>query len=206
MDLTPVQDAYAKQFAIEGDTPQGLFSKSQEATNLRFNQLLRILQKGPRPASMSVLDYGCGTGDLILRLKNHGLGRYLGVELVGSIRSAAKAKYPECFFLETLPEMDEHYDFSFVSGTFNFRTPAIPEVEWREFVRAEIARLWKATRYGMALNFMIPNPDWKDENLWYPTSQYEPIALVPTVDIKELEVVEGYGLYEFTLLITRKTR
>ncbi|MDQ5901000.1 MAG: hypothetical protein QG600_578 [Patescibacteria group bacterium] len=101
----------------------------------------------------SVLDVGCGTGDLSAYLRELGLKSYTGIDLFPLSAKLAQLKFPhETFligdFLTT--NFEEKFDFVFFSGTL----AAILESDNYTIMEAFIDKMWSLCIRGVALNFL----------------------------------------------------
>ena len=72
------------------------------------------------PPNLSVLELGCGTGDLLNRLQP---GRGVGVDLSRTMVSIAKKKYPHLFFIHAAAEdltLTERFDYVVLSNLVGY--------------------------------------------------------------------------------------
>lgn len=185
-----------------GPTPWGVDWTCELTQKLRFIQLLKVAGRRRR---FSLNDLGCGYGALLPFVRERYGDRvdYAGVDVAPAMieharslwRGDAKARFESG---SVLPRVA---DFSVASGVCNvqlgFGTRA-----WRTFVRGVLRELRRASRLGFAMNFIVP-----------PQRGIEPLAGLyrtdpgPWVDHcrrafgAQVEVIEGYGLREFTLLV-----
>lgn len=124
---------YTKLLEKYGTGVKALGWGSVESQLLRFKVLTEIADlKGS-----TVLDFGCGFGDLYDYL--HGSTIYIGCDDNLDMLRAAKDKYPYATFVTSPIEAD----YVLVSGTFNLRE------DWWD----DIVYLWGLCRNGMALSF-----------------------------------------------------
>jgi 2-polyprenyl-3-methyl-5-hydroxy-6-metoxy-1,4-benzoquinol methylase len=197
IDNTKVIAAYQRSWVTHGDSALGFHWGRESDTGNRYHQLLKIVH---RPQA-SILDFGCGSGDLLEEVFHCGLsvGRYVGVDLNEQALAAGRIKYPEAQFQTALPQ--EVVDYTFVSGTFNLCLD-FDVVEWEAWVRSKTLELWGMTRLGMAMNFITYRPDWRRKYLWYPTGPRQIIDWVP--GLRASTVLEDYGIRgEWTLLLEK---
>lgn len=85
-------------------------------------QTLVMIEKFTRQplAGTSVLDVGCGTGDMSAFLRKKGVTKYRGVDILPKVICFAKMKYPkERFVLADFltVQFAEQYDYALLSGT-----------------------------------------------------------------------------------------
>lgn len=143
----------------------------EEDQYANFQQLLQIARLAQHPLKgASVLDVGCGTGDLVDVLTEQGIRDYLGVDIVMASVDLARVKRPGyrfevADFLEL--ELPQPYDFVLASGTLALRL----ETDNYVVMEAFIEKMWKAASKGVAFNFLVPAHEGQtDDSLFL----YEP--------------------------------
>lgn len=106
----------------------------------------------------SVLDVGCGLGDLYGYLRARGFtGQYTGVDLVPELVQAARTRHPGATFL-TADILDPHlsldpHDYVIASGLFDYRTP-----DSAERLPKTVRRLFALCHKGAAWNVLNVSP------------------------------------------------
>jgi GR25 family glycosyltransferase involved in LPS biosynthesis len=161
--------------AFGADDLQRLGWSSRDAQRTRFAVLLDV---GPL-AGRSVLDVGCGVGDLCGYLDEQGMEvAYTGCDVVARNCADAAARHPGATFLATdLLETSGHkeYDYVLASGIFTLAAE-----DWHEAVAATLRRMFELCRIGMAANFLTAGSPVKIPGLAY----VEPAAI--------LEICRGF--------------
>jgi len=104
----------------------------------------------------SVLDVGCGLGDLVAFFRARGFaGRYLGVDALPTMIARARQRHPDEAFTHLtvgLPEIHSgdlnlpEADLVVACGTFSLRIP-----NYEANLRRSIAALWERTRGALIL-------------------------------------------------------
>jgi SAM-dependent methyltransferase len=174
MDHQSQIDYYEGLLAKHGDSPLSLDWNSRESQRLRYQVLKELFIYGKKGAGVSVLDVGCGFGDLYGYFKAEGLLSrhkisYTGTDISPKILEVARKKYPDARFelkdILTDRQMPR-FDYVFCSGALNIRTA--DREEHLEFVKEMIFRMWDLAAYGAAINFlgegMLPVADQDDVN------------------------------------------
>jgi 2-polyprenyl-3-methyl-5-hydroxy-6-metoxy-1,4-benzoquinol methylase len=143
-----------------GNDHRALDWNSPESQRLRCKILKEILIYGKKASNISVLDVGCGFGDLYGFLKQEKLLdrhkiRYTGFDISSKIIGVAKEKYPGAHFeqrdiLESR-SLDK-YDYVFCSGVFNIRTTDIEH--HKDYVFTMLERMYGLVNCGVAINFL----------------------------------------------------
>lgn len=89
---------YERLLRQHGRTPQALAERSEEKDREFYQHLFHGIKL---PDQLSVLDVGCGMGDLIdfLQLREVSIAAYLGIDLVGPFIDLCRQEYlPPCEF------------------------------------------------------------------------------------------------------------
>lgn len=194
---------YTQKILAHGATAAGVDWPCQPTQQLRFVQLLKLCDFS-RPFSLN--DVGCGYGALLTFMSQRYRGLaldYLGTDLSQAmIDQAQTSKKPaiRARFMVS-GEIPRVADYSVASGIFNVRLKQPPS-RWTRFIRQTLADLHAASRLGFSVNFLAPaGPGMSaipelyrvDPEVWITHCQRELGAKV--------ELVEGYGMREFTLLV-----
>lgn len=181
------------------DDPRVLAWNSRESQESRFNVLVQVGDL----ANASVLDVGCGLGDLWghLRRRNLGVRDYLGIDINSEMVEAASEKYPEARF--EVRDLLEHplpagkFDYVFASGIFNMVIP-----NWEEITFRTLERMYFVSRRATAVNFLS-----KLSGNNNPAARYSLPSEVLTFVERELSarfaLRHDYRTNDFTLFIYR---
>jgi SAM-dependent methyltransferase len=120
-----------------------------ESQRLRFKVLAEVGELN----SSSLLDVGCGMGDLYGWLKENNIkAQYRGIDITPEMTTIAKKRFPSGDFsvgnmLEDPQPSGQHYDFVIASGIFYLR-----QNEAMEYLQTTVAAMFKAARIGIAFN------------------------------------------------------
>jgi SAM-dependent methyltransferase len=182
-----------------GTTVQALGWKDREQQYLRFEILADIGELDGK----SVLDVGCGFGDLLGYLTEAGKRvEYTGIDINPDIVSEARKRYPgvrfECQDL-TEQRVDGHFDYVIESGVFNHKLS-----DNERFMRDMLSAMFDHCVSAVAANMMTSYVDYRDDHLFY----YDPGEALGFA--KELSrftsIRHDYPLYEFTLFVYKLDR
>jgi len=114
---------------------------SEYSQEKRFQILLEIPGFNK---SDSVLDIGCGYGDL-----SRYVDTYTGIDLRKSAIDIAMRKYKGKEFLHSdIFSIDKKYDWVFGSGIFCFTT------DWKKYTISHIQKMYSLANKGTAFNFL----------------------------------------------------
>ena len=185
-----------------GPTPRGVDWNCAATQDLRFLQLLKICNVR-RPFSLN--DIGCGYGGLlgyILKCRPHVRLDYLGIDLSERMIGHAKRLWsnrPDVHFVQA-GRSSRIADYSIASGIFNVRL-GHPRRVWERLVADTLIAMRATSTLGFAVNFMAPLPSAGigERNLY----RTDPERWIDFCERKlgcSVEIKNGYGLREFTLL------
>lgn len=136
--------------------------------DIAYGKLIKISELTESPLfDSTVLDVGCGTGDLsaFLRLKN--ISDYTGIDIYEPAIKLAKIKYPKEIFIngDILDDVLEgrKFDFVFCSGalTTNLHTDNY------KFIEAMLQKMWQLSKIGLAFNLLSDEDKDPDPDLFF---------------------------------------
>lgn len=171
-------------------------SESQQA---RFNVLIDSVSLEGK----SLLDVGCGCGDLLLYLKHRGIElKYTGVDLIPDMIDKARELVPSGKFIcEDLFSRDstftDQFQVVFTSGIFNLN---IGNNE--EFFQKAITVLDRLASETLVINLLRKTGTGYGDDYYYfsPDRTREMLAQTGRV----VEIVDGYLEADFTLIGVKK--
>lgn len=174
-------DFFTKRLRHFGDTPASV-GWSEKGQLLRYQAITELLPLN----NASVLDFGCGKGDLFWFLKTKGLNlKYTGMDINPELIRIAREKYKEATFrtidLEK-EEIDEKFDFIIICGVFNLKINGVKESAFWS-----IKKLFRNTKKILLFNCPSIYAKNKDIELLY----YDPLELLSLA----LTVTKRVNLY-----------
>ncbi len=132
---------------------EALWRGGEPAQRVRFEQIIRIV---PDLDGKSILDVGCGFGDLNGFLKSRGVRiQYFGLDLCEAMVAECRRRHPDgTFFLGgvlefELPADQPPFDVSVASGIFMFPNP-----DWRDYVTQTVKKMFSLSRRATVVNFL----------------------------------------------------
>lgn len=200
-----ISDYYTAKVRKFGATPLGVDWTCVPTQEMRFVKLLKVCDFSA-PVSlndMSLNDLGCGYGALLTYLDNHHAGRtidYLGIDLSQAMVQRARRLWRDRASVSFVRghASPRVADYAVASGIFNVQREQ-PRDVWETFVATTLDQLRATSRLGFAVNFVEANAGTRpgvyatDPDRW---SRYCADHLGAAT-----EVIDGYGLREFTLLV-----
>lgn len=203
MKLADVAGYYASKIATHGDTPQGVDWNGEEGQVVRFEQLLRIVDKEP----FSIHDLGCGYGALLDHLEQkYRRFEYIGTDIAPEMVEAARARRPASghrFEVGAVPAGVA--DYAVASGIFNVKLERDVE-SWRGLVRESLDALDRGSRLGFAFNCLTSYSDAERmRDYLYYADPCEWFDYCKRRFSKDVALLHDYRLYEFTILVRKST-
>jgi dTDP-4-amino-4,6-dideoxygalactose transaminase len=201
---------YDAALATHGDTPQGALWPNGHDRLVRFDVLLDLLSDRS-PGPVVLCDLGCGTGELLARIRERGLPgiRYVGVDRSARALALARAKFPRERFVEldvTDPGADLaalECDYLIANGLFTVKHN-LSDAEMSGFLREVLEKAWPRVRRGLAVNVMSPAVDWRRDDLYH-ASMDDMARLLHGLAGRRVRMRADYGLYEYACFATRET-
>jgi SAM-dependent methyltransferase len=200
--MDEVKSFFNKKIAEHGASALGVGWNSDESQNVRFNQLLKIVET----ESFSILDYGCGYGALANYIEQKGFrADYCGFDILESAiaiaRQTQNMKSNRKFFTDKDPL--PICDYVIASGVFNVRGEQSFET-WTKYVIDSLHRFNDLSRKGFASNFLTKYSDAEKmrADLYYA----DPLYLFDYCKrnfSKNVALLHDYRIYDFTILIRK---
>ncbi len=176
-----IKDFFSKRLLHFGDTPASV-GWTERGQQWRYEYITRLLPLN----NSSILDFGCGKGDLYGYLSSKGLRiDYTGVDINPDLIRLAKKKFPETKFY-TLDidkeETKEEFDFVIICGVFNINVLGVKDSAFRA-----VRKLFFNTKKALLFNCPSIYSRRKDLTLLY----YDPVEVLSLA----LSITENVNLY-----------
>jgi len=207
-----IAEHYDACLKANGDTAKGADWPNQADREVRFDVMLDVLAGDASP-SIDLLDFACGTGDMLRHIRNRDLKhiRYRGADISAAALRLARAKFPDSPFTEIdiVRASDAQVaalaaDYCVVDGLFTVKTAIGDEDMWL-FLTEVIGRLWKVTRKGIAFNVMSKQVDYERPDLFH-LSLDRAAGFLHSMAGRSVAFRADYGLYEYTCFAFRQPR
>lgn len=159
--------SYQRSFAKYGAIPKALKWQSQKAAEQRYHQIVSEISFDRK----SILDVGCGFGDLITWLRKNGATDYTGIDLVPEFIKVARERYPEQRFIVGdyfQKPLKEKFDIIIACGSLNSNVK--DNLVWRQkAIETMFDHAKKAIIFNMAGRHPQPKTA-KGSNVWFADS------------------------------------
>ena len=196
---------YSGKFADHGATARGVDWNSEQSQELRFGQLLKVVERPAEP--FSLLDFGCGYGALADFVRVRGMSvSYVGFDLSRPMIDHAIAHHGrDDRFTADEAEL-RPADFAVASGLMNVKQSE-PEDAWRDYCLEVISRLSSLSTRGFAFNMLTSysDPERKRPDLYYADPLFF-FDYCKRNHSRQVALLHDYGLYEFTLIVRKESR
>jgi SAM-dependent methyltransferase len=198
--LAEIAAYYATRYRIYGDTARGMDWRNEASQRLRFEVLVRHLDLSSEP---SLLDVGCGNGELLAYLRERGIAvHYLGIDVCADMVTACQRRFgPEAALLASTADLAPRSlgaDYVVASGTFNVRHAAA----WEAFVERALGEMYNACRIATVFNMTSTLADHRYDHLFYLDPARVP-ALAAGFDCRRFLLDHSYPLFDFTATLLR---
>jgi SAM-dependent methyltransferase len=196
-----VQEYYDEKIQTHGPTARGVDWNSPASQRMRFEQLLKIIDRG---FPFTIDDFGCGYGALADYLQTEAQPvRYFGFDISPQMIARAKQLHAATDWLTFVNRESElpEADYTVASGIFNVKLDT-PAVEWEKYVLETLATINALSRKGFAFNVLTK---YSDSEFMRPHLYYaDPLFLFDYCKTKFsrfVALLHDYPLYEFTILV-----
>lgn len=202
-NLEPVKSYFGKRIEEFGASPRGVDWNSDASQNVRFDQLLKVIEGDQH---FTILDYGCGYGALADYLVEKGFDAdYYGYDIVESAIELARKLHigkPRRTFVAASTELTV-CDYTVASGVFNVRGKQSFK-DWTNYVIGILHHFNSLSRMGFASNFLTKysDADRMRSDLYYA----DPLYLFDYCKrnfSKNIALLHDYRIYDFTIIVRR---
>lgn len=196
---------FADKLETFGPTPKGVDYNGPEAQDIRFEQLVKVIDPNQK---FSIVDYGCGYGALIDFLNKKGWEfDYYGIDLVEKMVIAGRESYgshPNIHF--TTDEEELPVAAYLIAGAiFNMKLEASYD-EWQDFVLMTIQKMDALCSKGFSFNMLTKYAD-TDRMAERPDLFYgDPLFFFDYCKrhfSRNVALLHDYELYDFTILVRK---
>jgi SAM-dependent methyltransferase len=198
IDITTVASLYNSRFDLYGRDIKTVGWGNEVSQNLRFEVLFRGLNlKGK-----TILDVGCGLGDLIpyLEQRTNGDFKYIGIDIAEKLVHNAILTYGgnnrDFYVGDIFSLKDINVDISILSGALSFKEPGI-----EDYACEVMKAMFDVSREAASLNFLTKYVDFELEK----NQHYQPELIYSWAKklSKRINLLDDYPLYEFTIQILK---
>ena len=202
--LFRVQGYYDEKIRSHGPTARGVDWNSQESQQLRFAQLLKLINHN-RPFTIN--DFGCGYGALIDYLEEGGKQfQYTGFDISSEMIAKAEELHPRSERIDLVNDLGQlrEADYTLASGIFNVKLNT-GEAEWKKYMLDVLGTMNSLSKNGFAFNALTKycDAEFMRSDLYYADPLFF-FDYCKTRYSRFVTLLHDYPLYEFTILIRKE--
>ncbi len=201
--LAEVSEYYTNKLLVHGAIPQGVDWNSHEGQEIRFEQLVKIIESSD---FFTLNDLGCGYGGLHDYLKTqYNKFSYTGIDVSEEmILAAQKREHLNDAKYLIGSEPKEIADYGIASGIFNVKFER-DEIEWFNYFEATLDILDRTSRRGFSFNCLTSysDSDKMRNNLYY-ADPCKVFDYCKKRYSRQVALLHDYNLFEFTILVRKK--
>jgi SAM-dependent methyltransferase len=205
--IDKLNEFYKEQINLYGSTPQGVNWKDEHAQEIRFVQLLKILndEKG----NFSINDLGCGYGALVefMQKNSYQNFQFYGYDLSEDMIQQAQNTYKqyantEFKHIQEANEM-EAADYCVASGIFNKKLE-LKESAFLSYILETLEIMNEKSRKGFAFNMLTSysDKDKQREDLYYTSPTFIFDYCMRNFS-RNVALLHDYKAYDFTILVRK---
>lgn len=200
-----LNEYFSEKLETFGATPQGVDYNGPEAQELRFEQLIKVINPS---TPFTVMDYGCGYGAMFdFLLKKGWIFEYYGVDLIEKMVVAgrqAHKDFPNAHFISDEREAPK-VDYLLAGAIFNIKLETHYDA-WQEFALKTLKNMNDLCAKGFSFNMLTKYSD-ADRMAQRPDLFYaDPPVFFDYCKrnfSRNVALLHDYGLYDFTILIRK---
>ena len=202
-----LRDYYLPKLQQESNSGLKLGWESETTQQLRFQVLIEKVDL----TGLTLLDVGCGLGDLAHWLMEHGVHcHYTGIDLLPEMIDQAQAlvtkrfpqyaseqPHPQFFcadlFSTTVAQLSP-FDIVYASGIFNLRA----EDNWGDVTRIT-AQMKRISKQAMIFNLLHEHSPGKEADRYFYYNPERVDAIVRSHGADTVEIIDNYLSNDFTV-------
>lgn len=161
---------YKAKFDKYGPTLRGVGWSKNFKSKKRYKTLINILKHKKMNKKISILDVGCGYGELTKYLPKNINYDYTGIDIVKSMVDYANNKNANKntrFYLRDITKINKRYDFVICNGIFTLKNN-LTDQKMKNYVLKCINSIYRCANVAFAFNVMSEHVDFKSKILFYP--------------------------------------
>ena len=200
-----IDNYFTEKFLEFGRTAKGVDWKDADSQNLRFKQLLKIVNTDE---SFTINDLGCGYGEMYQYLKNNFnnfqyFGYDLSEEMVKNAIETEKGSSNCNFYKINNASEIKKSDYTIESGIFNKKFD-YTEKKWLPYIIQTIETMNEFSKKGFSFNILTKYSDkeYMRDDLYYADPCFF-FDYCKKNFSRNVSLLHDYDLYEFTILVRK---
>ena len=195
---------YKKKFIMYGPKLEGVAWTNTNKSKKRYKTLLKVIKFTNNKKKLSLLDVGCGYGELTKYLPKNKELKYFGIDIVEEMIIYSKNAYKNKnykFNLKDVFKISKNYDFIVCNGIFTLKND-LTQKQMDKFFRKCINIFFKHSKIGFSFNVMSEVVDYKSKILYYP-KLFEILKILEKKKINKIIIDNESTNYETSLFIKK---
>lgn len=168
--------------------------------NSKISQELRfsVLKKCNIQFNDTILDVGCGYGDLYRWLLNNNYNvNYTGIDIIPKFIQYCKKTYnPSLFFTDNFFSYKKTHDWIFGSGLF-----CLKRNNWKQYVKTSIDHFYNFSNKGVIINF-LRNPKQINTKMYY--TSIEEVKKIIDLPKNQIKIESNYKDNDLSVIIIKQ--
>lgn len=199
-----LEEYFDERAGLHSDGLQAVGWKSREAQYNRFRELLKVVDLS---APFSILDYGCGDGELIKLLNSYNLNyEYFGFDSSAQMLGKAQEAYADsknCTFTNDINKLPV-VDYTIASGVFSMKFNFSNE-EWKDYMLEKVNQFNSLSRKGFAFNSLTiySDPELMRDELYYADPLFWFDYCKRNIS-RHVSLLHDYPEYDFTIIVKKQ--
>lgn len=189
-DHKRILNFYEDALQVYGNDARSVHWSNKETQSVRFDALCKVADLNNK----SVLDVGCGLGDLYKFFISKQIAvDYTGIDIVPVFVERARARFPDTDFrVADISVLNEQYDYVLASGVLNLTV-----ADSKNYYFSLIKKMFECSKKGLAFNMLNKAEHSNDET--YVSYDIDEVTAYCKTLTDKVVVVTGYLPWDFTV-------
>ncbi|HAT68580.1 MAG: hypothetical protein A2481_02555 [Candidatus Yonathbacteria bacterium RIFOXYC2_FULL_47_9] len=194
-DQKRILNFYEDALRIYGNDARSVHWSNEETQSVRFDALCKVADL----TNKSVLDVGCGLGDLYkFFISKQITVDYAGIDIVPAFIERAQERFPNASFRAAdIFSVNEEYDYVLASGALNFTVS-----NSKEYYFSMIKKMFDCSKKGLAFNMLNKAEHSNDET--YVSYDIDEVTAYCKTLTNDVIVVSDYLPWDFTVYMYKE--
>jgi SAM-dependent methyltransferase len=198
-----IREYFTKRIEQHGASPKGVDWNTSDAQELRFHQVLNVVNA---PGHFSITDWGCGYGGFFDYLVKRTTDvDYVGFDITPSVLEQAKKTHSSAANASWVGRAEDlkPSDYVIAAGVYNIKFETQND-DWHTYVLEQLKTMFALATRGIAVTFLTAysDPPKQRPDLFYA----DPLRLFDFAKRNlspNVALLHDYGHWDFTLIVRK---